>query len=269
MAVNKRGFYSPWGYMEENDYQSSENQFDGELDKLVATASYNSEDKKIHFFNKDGDELKDTAIDTSDFAGSVIESASYDKERKVLIIKFTNGDTVEVNFEELVDDTEFGDGFQVEDGIVSIKLNPDTEEFISVDENGVKISGVSDAIEDAVNAEKERALSAETALQEDINDIRSGSTTVLNELIEKLGYADNDTLVTNNPHEVAFGEWNISHTSEDASGQTIFSIGNGTSDADRSNALEVMKDGSVYLTIEGELMNINDLLGQLAHEVYD
>jgi hypothetical protein len=91
----------------------------------------------------------------------------------------------------------------------------------------------------------------------------------LDELVEKLGYKDNDTLQRTNEHEVAFGEYNISNTSEDTSGQTIFSIGNGTDDDNRSNAIEVRKNGDVYLWIEGEFMNINKLLGQIAHEVYD
>lgn len=88
-------------------------------------------------------------------------------------------------------------------------------------------------------------------------------------LIEKLGYKDNESLITNGEHEVAFGEYNISNTSEDASGQTIFSIGNGTDEDNRSNAVEVRKNGDVYLWVEGDFMNINKLLGQIAHEVYD
>ena len=88
-------------------------------------------------------------------------------------------------------------------------------------------------------------------------------------LIEKLGYKDNDTLVTNGEHEVAFGEYNISHESEDPSGQTVFSVGIGTDDANRSNAVEIMKNGDLYLWVEGEFMNVNKLLGQIAHEIYD
>ena len=88
-------------------------------------------------------------------------------------------------------------------------------------------------------------------------------------LIEKLGYKNNETLVTNGEHEVAFGEYNISNTSEDPSGQTIFSIGNGTDDENRSNAVEVRKNGDLYLWVEGEFMNVNKLLGQIAHEIYD
>lgn len=88
-------------------------------------------------------------------------------------------------------------------------------------------------------------------------------------LIEKLGYKNNETLVTNGEHEVAFGEYNISNTSEDPSGQTIFSIGNGIDEDNRSNAVEIRKNGDLYLWVEGEFMNVNKLLGQIAHEVYD
>ena len=86
---------------------------------------------------------------------------------------------------------------------------------------------------------------------------------------DKLGYTNNDTLETKNSREVAFGEYNVSNTSEDPSGQTAFSIGNGTDANNRSNALEVRKNGDVYMWIEGEYMQINRLLGMLAHEVYD
>ncbi len=103
------------------------------------------------------------------------------------------------------------------------------------------------------------------ALSGDVVNLDSALAT----LIEKLGYKNNDTLITNNEHEVAFGEYNVSHESEESSGQTIFSIGNGTDGENRSNAVEVRKNGDVYLWIEGEFMNINKLLGQIAHEVYD
>ncbi len=89
------------------------------------------------------------------------------------------------------------------------------------------------------------------------------------ELIEKLGYTDNDTLVRNGEREVAFGQYNISVNSDNPSEKTLFSIGNGSDDENRNNALEVKQNGDVYLWIEGEFMNINKLLGQIAHEIYD
>jgi hypothetical protein len=30
-----------------------------------------------------------------------------------------------------------------------------------------------------------------------------------------------------------------------------------------------MKNGDLYLWVEGEFMNVNKLLGQIAHEIYD
>ena len=385
MAVKKRGFYSPWGYMEENDYQSSENQFEVELNDLIASASYNKDDKKIHFFNNDGKDLSGSSIDTTQFAGgSVIKEASYDPVTKILTIKFENGDKVEINFAELVDETEFGDGLQVVDGIVSILIDESGEPYLSVGENGLKVVGINQAIADALGDEKARAEQAESVLQAAIEaegqraedaesalDVKidqeiadreadvdaeetrakaaeSELTNALNaeitrstnkdsdhdsqlnmvdqrlDLLEtqlpaeisrakseeqriegklgqeiadriadvdaeetraisaetelgnaldllnqKLGYKDNETLQKNGEHEVAFGSYNISNTGDTPADRTIFSIGNGTADDARSNALEVRENGDVYMWIENDYMQINRLLAMLAHEVYD
>ena len=50
-----------------------------------------------------------------------------------------------------------------------------------------------------------------------------------------------------NRGEVAMGSYNKSTTSTDASEQTAFSFGIGTSDTDRTNALEIKKNGDVYI----------------------
>ena len=55
-----------------------------------------------------------------------------------------------------------------------------------------------------------------------------------------------NTQATNNG-EVAMGSYNKSTTSTDASEQTAFSFGIGTSDTDRTNALEIKKNGDVYI----------------------
>lgn len=159
---------------------------------------------------------------------------------------------------------------QETDALLADKLDVSAYTDISeqVTENTANIEAISGSmgtIDDKIEAETERAVSAETELQNAI----SGASSALDALINKLGYTDNNTLVRNGDHEAAFGQYNISNTSEDASGRTLFSIGNGTDDENRSNALEVKENGDVYLWIEGEFMNINKLLGQIAHEVYD
>ena len=52
---------------------------------------------------------------------------------------------------------------------------------------------------------------------------------------------------TTNDGELAAGIYNKSTKSDDASIQTAFSFGNGTSDINRSNAFEIKKNGDVYI----------------------
>lgn len=236
---------------------------------LFASAVYYRLDNKIHFRNANGDEI--CTLDVSGFTPSVIDSTWTDNG--VLYIKFTNGDIVEIDLRTLIDDDVFKDGLQVIDSVVSVKKDPTSETYLSISANGVKISGI-DAkfaiVENKIEEEKNRAISAETVLSERIDEVSGGTSELLNQLIEKLGYTDNDTIERNNGgSEVAFGSYNISTESNDPAQKTLFSIGNGTDDANRSNALEVKQNGDVYLWIEGEFMNINRLLAQIAHEVYD
>ena len=74
--------------------------------------------------------------------------------------------------------------------------------------------------------------------------------------------------ITSNRYEIAFGSYNKTNTGEDDADKTIFSIGVGIDDENRENAIELRKNGDLYLWIEGEFMNVNKLLGQLAHETY-
>ena len=60
----------------------------------------------------------------------------------------------------------------------------------------------------------------------------------------------------------------MSVNSPDPAEQTIFSIGNGTSESDRKNAIEVRKNGDVYMWVEDEYVKVNDLLAMLTHETY-
>lgn len=174
------------------------------------------------------------------------------EDEKIIITYFTpEGEkTVEFPVGELIDLSNYYTKEET-DALLDEKANKD--EF--------------DALAEQVSANTEgiQTLNVEV---ESLNE-RKTDLTVFNALLQKLGYADNETLEKKHENEVAFGTYNASHTSEDASGNTVFSIGNGTSNANRSNALEVMEDGSVYMWIEGDYMNINKLLGMLAHEVYD
>lgn len=400
MAIQKKRktrMYEPWGYRDENNYQSADIIKENDLDSFFAKVNYDRDDNKIHFSNRDGLEVGN--LDVNEFIKSdqIVERAWYEDGK--IYIKFTNGDLITIDVKEILDENEFKDGLQVNDGIVTVLKDPTSERWLTVSIDGVKVSGIQaeidrlderiddeitratseeqriegrlndeitratneenrinskldaeitratqteqsidhrvDVLNDELDAEESireandaalglrittetndrisavtaernraeasenalgnritnetnratsaetfldtkieqeasRAIAAEEALDERIDEIISGSPVErLDELIEKLGYKDNDTLNITNEHEVAFGEWNVSNTDVNPSGQTIFSIGVGTSAHDRKNAIEVRKDGTVYMWVEGDFMSVNQLLGQIAHEVYD
>lgn len=68
-------------------------------------------------------------------------------------------DTVGVDVSTFLAESEFKNGLQVADHVVSVKVDP-TSEFLSVSEDGVKVSGVQDAIDNTV-AEVIELLDAE------------------------------------------------------------------------------------------------------------
>lgn len=248
----KTRMYDPWGYQEQDGYQSGENLFLNELDTFFASVEYHDDDNKIHFYNNDGEEK--ATLDVSGFTSSVIEDVYYDSDTKILTIVFDNGEKVEINLGELIVDKTFGAGLQVNDDVVSIKIDNSSEPYITVSDNGLKLSGVTSTI----NTEKNRAISAETLLSNSI----SALTYELRPLI-------NDTLVTTNEQEVALGKYNISRSGASASDNTVFTVGRGTSNENRKNLFEIRENGDVYMWIEGEYINVNSLLSVLTNIIYD
>ena len=87
--------------------------------------------------------------------------------------------------------------------------------------------------------------------------------------VDESGVIVNPTLITTHKYESAFGHYNISNTGLLPQDKTVFSIGIGESDNNRKNALEIREDGSIWMWVEGEFMQINSLLAMMAHEVYD
>lgn len=77
-----------------------------------------------------------------------------------------------------------------------------------------------------------------------------------------------DTVEVKNDDEVALGVYNASHTGDNDALKTIFSVGIGTSDADRKNAFEVRRNGDIYMLVEGQNYKLNDLLAKLIDRLY-
>lgn len=76
---------------------------------------------------------------------------------------------MDLNIQELIFDAEFRDGLIVNGaGEVRVRIDSTSENFLTVSENGVKLSGVQNAINSAVLIEANRATAAETAIANDV-----------------------------------------------------------------------------------------------------
>ena len=123
-------------------------------------------DTKIKLLGKD--DVLVSEIDASAFvADGVLNDVDYDAENDKLIftwniIEGTNEDgsfkykTVEVDVKDLVDTYTAGNGLDLTGNAFSVKLAEGNESFLSVDANGVKLSGV----QTAINTAKQEAIDA-------------------------------------------------------------------------------------------------------------
>ena len=166
MEIKKRKtrMYEPWGYKDENNYQSTQIIMENDLDGFFANVSYNKDDNKIHFANKDGEEVANLDVNEFVKSDSIIEKTEY--KDGILKIYFTNGDIITINLSELLDENEFKDGLTVDNHEVKVLIDSTGEPYLSVSENGVKISGINAAIK----VETDRAKAAEEALDAKIDD---------------------------------------------------------------------------------------------------
>lgn len=107
------------------------------------------EDKKgnpiLHLTGKDGADV--ATIDMSKFAiDGMIDSVTYDKKTHTLIITWNTAagkKPTTIDLSDLIDIYTAGNGIEVSDeGVISIKLADDNQDFLVLDENGIKITNV-------------------------------------------------------------------------------------------------------------------------------
>lgn len=97
-----------------------------------------------------------------------------DDKGRATIMQFTyvdeNGEnrTVDINVADFLQEAEFKTGLAVIDGEVSVKRDPSSEDFFSISDEGLKVSGVNNAIAEKVKEETDRATAKEEALGQQI-----------------------------------------------------------------------------------------------------
>ena len=190
MAIQKKRktrMYEPWGYRDENNYQSADIIKENDLDSFFAKVYYNKDDNKIHFSNRDGLEVGN--LDVNEFIKSdkIIERAWYEDGK--IYIKFTNGDLITIDVKEILDENEFKDGLQVIDGIVTVLKDPASERWLTVSIDGVKVSGIQaeiDRLDERIDDEITRATSEEQRIEGRLNGEITRATNEENRIDSKL-----------------------------------------------------------------------------------
>ena len=99
------------------------------------------------------DVLTDEDETTHESPTSAVTSGTGDAAL-VYIVQLENGNykLTAVDVESYLTEAEFKDGLEVVNHEVKVKIDSTSESFLTVSENGVKLSGVQDAINSAVNA---------------------------------------------------------------------------------------------------------------------
>ena len=162
----KTRMYEPWGYQDQNNYQGAEIIHENDLDSFFAGVEYKRDDNKIHFTNKDGDEVG--SLNVNDFikSDSIIEKTEY--KDGILKIYFTNGDIVTIDLTVLLDENEFKDGLIVNEHVVKVLVDGESERWLTVSANGVKVAGIQaeiDRLDGRIDDEIARATGEEARIE--------------------------------------------------------------------------------------------------------
>ena len=183
---NRVRIYEPYGFGESYQYESIPTRIDNELSesqandsKQFASVAYN-EDAKALIFKNVGN-VEQGRVYLKDIIGleTLIERAYYDENTKELVIVFNEekSDVVRIPLDKIIDVTEAGNGLVQDGGKFHVLIDPKSEDYLSVSQNGVKVSGVNDAINLAVTTEESRAVGKEDELNQKIVDETSRATT--------------------------------------------------------------------------------------------
>ena len=210
MAKTNR-IQQPYGYRDNGEYSSEANMLCnaitslgkgdmGDLaEKVFFGVEYRDDLEAFVFLNSGG-----TPIATADMKdvkfSKLIESARYNPNTKNIDIIFENGDVVNISTDWIVPFTAFKDGLEKTDDTVKVKIDPNSDEYLTLSENGVKVSGI-----------KEKITTLEASINNEISD-RESNDTALSEKIdnEKGAREENDKKIWD-----AIGEVSSSVTSGD------------------------------------------------------
>ena len=126
-----------------------------EIDDTTSTSEYIIKQGGVEI----GRIKKDVVVDK----GSVVHGTWVDENTFVedpdgpdtaIKLELVNGDTIYINTKDLVDIYTAGNGIDITNNVVSIKYNNHSEEFLVVDEDGIRVEGIQAAIDKKADEER-------------------------------------------------------------------------------------------------------------------
>lgn len=107
--------------------------------------------------NKLGEQLGDR-IDI--YYDSTIVSIDYLPEEQIIRYVYINSKgeevTVDIDLSKIVIESEFADGLQVNDGVVSVKIDPTSDGYLTVSGEGIKLSGIAEFLASLVEVNNQQ-----------------------------------------------------------------------------------------------------------------
>ena len=139
--------------------------------------------------------------------------------------------TMDLNIQKLIFESEFKDGLVVnENGEVRVKIDPTSENFLSVSSEGVKVSGLQDAINTAVATEKKRATDAENLISGNVDALSAATISFSGATVAKIGLMESGWNVPGS----------IKHTLEDT---FVTSVTGGSAEDANKSLMRYYNDG--------------------------
>lgn len=173
-----------------------------------------------------------------------------------------------LDYSKFLEETEFANGLEVKDHKVHVKVDPSSESFLSVSSTGVKISGVQNAINTAVDAERVAREAECKQIKDSITQSGQGSTVALDNEIKRAKEAE--AAITSNLNKHIQDYQNPHKVTKDQVG--LSNVDN-TSDADKpvSDATQTELDKKANQTYVNQLQqtitNLQTTIQQLQTKV--
>ena len=176
---------------------------------LSSSLKLEYDNKGGHIYLKGMDDVTISSVDTSDFiADGMLSTVTYNDQTNKLIFTWNIWDiennrydtkTTEIDLYDIIDPYASGDGIIVdsipnENPKIKIKLDSTSDNFLSLSSNGLKLSGVQDAINNIKN--KVYVKNSKTELdnitaQKNIGDIGIVITTISDNKVSRTAYVWN------------------------------------------------------------------------------